>query len=297
MLPARAPAQQQTQGFAVERLYLAAPGNGWFVTSDLNQGDELGGMVSLSTGYAAHPLDVSEPGSASLSVVRAQAFATVGLGVAYGGVRVFGHFASPVYGTGSSGTVDGRQFTAPSVNLEQEPDTLSDVHVGVDVRLLGKAESPARAGVALRLVVPSGQRSSYVSDGSYRAMGLVAFAGDTARWRYAAQAGIHVRPLDDTPAPGSPRGSELVFGVAAARRLRVAGAALSVGPEIFGASALREFGSGEATGVEALLTGRVDLHDSLLLKIGAGGALHHQFGAPSWRSVISVEYAPGVPGS
>jgi hypothetical protein len=112
---------------------------------------------------------------------------------------------------------------------------------------------------------------------------------------YAGQLGVHVRPLDDAPTPGSPKGSELLFGVAAGPRLALGkeGAmALVVGPEIFGETALRSpFGS--ATGVEGLLSGRIEgtAEDGtqLRVKLGIGAGLDARFGAPEWRAIVGIE--------
>ena len=139
-----------------------------------------------------------------------------------------------------------------------------------------------------------GERSDYVTDATYRAMGRVLFAGSVGLVTYAGQVGIHVRPLDDTPAPGSPRGSELLFGVAAGPAFPVrAKTVLVLGPEIFGESAFRSLFGSTTTGLEALLSGRLegteDEGAQLRLKVGAGGGLNPHFGAPEWRMVLALE--------
>src|ERR1700682_2965892 len=60
--PLRAEAQQQPQGFAVERFYPSAAGGGWFVMDDLNIDGGFGGAVALTTGYARRPLEIASPG-------------------------------------------------------------------------------------------------------------------------------------------------------------------------------------------------------------------------------------------
>jgi hypothetical protein len=57
--PSLADAQQQAQGFAVERFYPSAPGSGWFVLDDVNMSGGLGGAISLTTGYSRNPLLVA----------------------------------------------------------------------------------------------------------------------------------------------------------------------------------------------------------------------------------------------
>ena len=50
-------AQQQAEGFGVERLYLSAPGGGWFVMDSLDMRGGLGGaMAGLTIGVRARSL-------------------------------------------------------------------------------------------------------------------------------------------------------------------------------------------------------------------------------------------------
>ena len=108
--------------------------------------------------------------------------------------------------------------------------------------------------------------------------------------------GIHLRPRDDGAVPDSPRGSELLYGLAAGARFRLTQTISAVfGPEVYGETALQSLFRNQTTGAEWLLTGRVEsfLDDGLLLrgKLGAGTGLHQQFGSPEWRTVISIEIA------
>ena len=190
--------------------------------------------------------------------------------------------------------VGAYQLTAPSNNLKNNPDTIADTRVGFDVRLFGAHDDAFRLGAGAQLIIPSGDRADYDTDGTYRAMGRLLFAGDVARFTYAGLVGVHIRPLDDAPAPGSPQGSELLFGVAAGAKIDVAaGERIVVGPEIFGETALRSFFSTTGTGLEALVSARVEGTGEdgpqLRLKLGAGGGLDPHFGAPAWRAVVAIE--------
>lgn len=289
----RAEAQQAAQGFAVERLYTAAPGAGWWIMDDLAIRGGPGGAIALSGGYARRPLRVSP-----VSVISAQAFVELGLAVTYERLRVHLELDKPMLVRGESGVARGYAFTAPSIDAGNAPDLLSDVRVGVDTRVLGEATSAVRVGVGAQLLVPSGERAAYVTDDTYRAMARVLFAGDAGPFAYAGHVGAHVRPLDDAPAPGSPHGGELLFGVAAGPRFALGTAwRLVAGPEIFGETALRSLFASRRTGVEGLLTGRLEgareRGSQLRLKLGAGAGLHADFGAPQWRAVLGIElFAP-----
>jgi hypothetical protein len=289
-------AQQMPRGFAVERLYLSAPGGGWMVMDDLDLRGGVGGAIAVSSGYAHDSLRVKGiDGSQRLAVVRDQAFVDFGVAATYDRYRVYLNVPNPLAASGESGTVGPYSLSAPSVDLGKTPDTISDVRVGFDARLFGVAGGPLRLGGGAQLFIPSGDRSDYVTDGTYRGMGRVLVAGDLGPFLYAGQIGVHVRPLDDAPAPGSPRGSELLFGVAAGTRISLgdAGPALIVGPEIYGETALRSFLGEAATGLEGLLTGRIEAADAegprLRVKLATGAGIDARFGAPEWRLAVAIE--------
>jgi hypothetical protein len=291
--PWRAEAQQQPQGFAVERFYQSAAGGGWFVMDDLDFDGGFGGAVAFTAGYSRKPLDIASPdGTRHLSLVSGETFVDVGVAATYHRYRVYLNFPMPLLVTGKSGTVGPYQLIAPAVDVGTNPDTISDARVGFDMRLLGKPESSIRVGVGAQLILSSGNRADYVTDGTSRGMVRFLAAGDVGRFSYAGQLGLHVRPRDDSPVPGSPSGNELLFGLGAGRRFRVGtGWALVVGPEVYGETAVRSFFAG-ATGVEGLLTGRLEGTGDgrrLRLKVGVGRGLDAHFGAPEWRVVFGAE--------
>jgi hypothetical protein len=120
------------------------------------------------------------------------------------------------------------------------------------------------------------------------------FAGDIGKLTYAGQLGVHIRPRDDSPIPDAPRGSELLFGVALGSRSVVdKGIALVVGPEVYGETAFRSFLESGATGVEGLMSGRIEGTASdggqVRVKLGLGGGLDARFGAPDWRVALAIE--------
>jgi hypothetical protein len=290
-LPAKA--QQQPTGFAVERFYQSAPGGGWFIMDDLDIIGRLGGVVSFSSGYARNSLVITGPdGKQKLAVVSEEAFLDVGDAVTHDRFRGYINFPMPLLLSGTSGTLGPYQFTAPSVSFGNNPDTIADPRIGVDVRLLGEPGSVLRLGAGAQLIIPSGSRADYVSDGRYRGMFRFLAAGDAGAWQYAGQVGVHVRQLNEAPVPDSPNGSEFLYGISGGRRFAGSnGWSVVAGPEIFGQTAFRSFFSGE-TGTEALLSGRFEhtgTGRNLRIKFGVGHALEQDFGAAQWRVVFGVE--------
>jgi hypothetical protein len=293
-LPSVAEAQQQLQGFAVERFYPSAPGSGWFVMDDLNMAGGFGGAVSMTTGYALNPFRVTSPdGTRRLSAVSDQAFIDVGVAGTYNRYRVYLNFPMPMLVNGSSGVVGPYQLNGPSVGVGSNPDTISDPRVGVDMRLLGTPGSSIRLGLGAQLVMPSGDRSDYVTDGTYRGMFRFLAAGDAGHFSYAGQLGVHVRSLNESPVPNSPYGNEFLLGLSGGRRLSMPRRwDMIVGPEIYGETAFQAFLNGQRTGMEGLLTGRLERTGDgpqVRIKLGAGHGIVQHFGAPEWRVLFGVE--------
>ena len=187
------------------------------------------------------------------------------------------------------------------VDFGSNPDTLSDVRIGVDARLLGAWDGPFRLGLGAQLWIPSGETREYLSDGTYRGMVRVLLAGDAGAFTYAGHLGVHVRPRDDGGVPGAPRGSELLFGGAAGAKLSVGETSrMVIGPEVFGATAFAGFFKPETTSAEALLSARYEgtggTGPQLRIKLGAGLGLGSQFATPSWRVLFGIEiFTPNAP--
>ena len=300
-------AQAAAEGYAVERLNPGAPGNSWLIMDDLKLEGPLGGAVSVVTGYARRPLRVSVPGNApSLSVISDQAFVDVGLAILYDRFRFTLDIPDPLYIRGQSGTVGNTEFAAPLVDVGRYPDKVTDIRLGLDARLWGDVRGPLRLGASAQLFVPSGERANYATDATYRSLLRLQFAGDWGMFNHAGFVGAHVRPRDDTPkldSPmlGGPRGSEFVFGLAAATRFALSksgGSNIGVGPEFFGETAFKSAFGKYTTAVEALLSSHLtylDAHGAQVrFKVGAGRGLNTQFGAPTWRMVLALEISDRV---
>jgi hypothetical protein len=287
-------AQVPVEGFDAERFAPSAPGAGWFVMDSLDMHGDLGGALSFAARYARDPLRVRASDGPTTAIVTDSAYAQIAGAVTWRSWRFSVAFDVPLAVKGRTATIAGYRFTGPDVDLGSHPDTLSDVQVGVDTRLLGDPTGAFRLGLGVRLWIPSGKTEEYVTDGTYRGMVRVLFAGDVRWLTYAGHVGVHIRPRDDGGVPGAPRGSELLFGAAAGARFLVGEASRAVvGPELYGATALDGFFKSEATSAEALLSARYEgtgnTGAQLRIKLGAGLGLGSQFGTPSWRVVFAIE--------
>jgi hypothetical protein len=140
---------------------------------------------------------------------------------------------------------------------------------------------------------PNSNSGEYITDGGFRGMFRLLAAGDAGDFTWAAHAGLHLRPQDDAPVPGGPRGSELLFGLAGGARVRLGGPMLVIGPEVFGASAFSGLLGSSTTALEGLLSTRIEgtaeSGQQLRVRLGTGLGSDQQFGAPAWRIVVGIE--------
>jgi hypothetical protein len=284
--------QQPITGFALERFYPSAPGGGWFVMDDLNIGGGFGATAELISSYARQPLQITSANSTQLTVVSDEVVVDVGVAATYHRYRVYLNIPMPALVSGNSGVLGPYQWSGPSVSLGTNPDTISDLRLGFDMRFLGKPGDLLRLGLGAQAIFPTGTRTDYLSDGRYRGMLRFLAAGDAGAFSYASQFGIHIRTLNDAPVPDSPNGNEFLFGASAGRRLNMHAAwKMVLGPEIYGETAFASFFSRPQTGVEGLMTMRLEQTDkesNLRLKIGVGHGLVQHFGAPEWRIAAAV---------
>jgi hypothetical protein len=146
-------------------------------------------------------------GKQRLAVVSQEAFLDIGASATHDRFRGYVNFPMPLLVTGTSGTIGPYQFTAPSLTLGTNPDTVSDGRIGVDARLLGKPGGLLRLGAGAQLIFPSGDRADYVTDARYRGMFRFLMDGDAGAFRYAGQFGAHLRSLNDAPAPAVQTGA------------------------------------------------------------------------------------------
>ncbi len=307
-LPSAAAAQQNAAGFALERLTPAPPGAGWFMLDNLDMRGPLGGALAMTGSFAVDPLRVGSGGQ-RLAVVSREAFVELAAAASYGRWRAWLAMDAPLFLTGQDGSSGGYAYRAPHVDLGNHPDTLYDPRLGLEARLVGGATSPFRFGLSAELIAPSGartdnlpipnaDRADYLTDNTFRGIVRALGAGERGRFEYAANLGTHLR-WRDQPAPGGPRGSELLFGAAGGARIDRAGAPsvrVVLGAELFGETAWRSAFSWDTTGLEAMATGRIQWTTAarrIRAKLGAGGGIDPHFGAPAFRAALSLEVEGG----
>ena len=169
-------------------------------------------------------------GSQQLAVVSDQAFTDFGFAVTYDRFRLYLNLDVPLAVDGDAtapARVGGYTVRRPVRRPRLDPDTLTDARVGFDVRLLGEPTSPFRLGAGAQLLVPTAPvRPAERPRGRLRhrrhlprhAAARSSPATSGASPTRASSASTSVRSTTRR-VPGSPQGSELLFGAAAGPRI------------------------------------------------------------------------------
>jgi OmpA-OmpF porin, OOP family len=110
-------------------------------------------------------------------------------------------------------------------------------------------------------------------------------AGEVGPVHWAARAGVHLRPSGGAAYPTL--GSEAEAAAALGLRL----GPWQIGPEVFAASAFRDFLAEKSTPVEGLFGVQL-LTEDWRIGAAAGPGLTGGLGTPAFRAVVRIEYAP-----
>jgi outer membrane protein OmpA-like peptidoglycan-associated protein len=181
-----------------------------------------------------------------------------------------------IYAGGKTATVDGVELTAPP-----KESGVGDLRLGVDLRLFGQHRSAVTGALGLQLWAPTGQRSQWTSDGVFRARPRLMFAGELGPFVWAGQLGVFARER-----------SEMTGSVAAGVRID---RTIVVGPELMGGATFDDAFAKTTTPVEALLGAHWLIDGTARLGGGLGAGLTDSIGAPAWRAILSLEWAPEIP--
>ncbi len=289
-------ARAQQTGFVVNRFEPAERGSDWFSLDSLDlrsKRDASGNKISVFpavgvTGdYNYRSLVVYNPDdTVRASIVRNQLIMHAGASIALVDRVRFGvDMPFQLFADGHQGAVRGQVFNAPS-----NDQALGDLRLGVDLRVYGVHGDPFTVAIGAQAALPTGDRSSYMSDGSVRVLPRVQVAGDLGPVAYAARLGFQYRGLGQSYA-GSPIGSE--FNYAISLGVRALDRKLLIGPEFFGSTVVTDGAafSKQATPLEGIMGIHVHAGD-FLIGAGVGAGLTRGFGAPLVRTLLSFEWAP-----
>jgi outer membrane protein OmpA-like peptidoglycan-associated protein len=162
------------------------------------------------------------------------------------------------------------------------------------VRLVGRYRSPFTLAAGASLYVPTGNQNDYTGDGEVRAVvPHVNAAGELGAFAYAAKLGFELRRSEVLA--GTRLGDEFLFGAAVG--LRLANGKLLLGPELYGSTVV-EGGAFRTAGtpLEVLFGGHYQFARDWRAGIGFGPGIVRGDGAPLFRAVASIEWAPAYEG-
>lgn len=260
---------------AADRFEPSERGSEW----NANESLDLRGHLRPSVGYVlteARRL-VVVPGTPERVPVEDLALLHIGGSVVvFDRLRLSLNMPFQVYAGGTTGVRGGATLVAPP-----KESGLGDLRASVDVRLFGVHRSTITGALGVQAWAPTGERSQWTSDGVFRARPRAMLAGELGAFVWAAQLGVHARAR-----------SEASFAAAAGIRLAET---IVVGPELFASTALDGAFEKTTTPVEALLGGHWLIDGTARLGGGVGAGLTGGDGAPSWRALLTLEWAPEIP--
>lgn len=277
---ARSARAQADPRYAVDPYEPAERGSEWFANESL----DLRGRVRPSAGYAVslsrRAFTVPNPdgtrGPAPVDVL-----ATLHLGasvVLVDRLRVSADLPLQVY-------VDGETVTSAAAVVPKAPRDggFGDLRLGFDVRMFGQHRGPITGALGFQTWFPMGQRSQWMSDGTFRIRPRAMLAGEAGPLVWAAQLGVAARDRSQLTAAGA-------IGV----RLQDP---LVVGVELFASTEIDDAFAKRATPAEVLLGIHWLIDGSARLAGGFGPGLGDGRGSPEWRAIVALDWAPELPGS
>ena len=279
----------QTRGFALNRFEPAERGSDWFTTESLDLRGDRRFAAGLVLDWASKPLVANDRnGDEQAALIRHQAFAHLG-GNAVFWDRLRASINLPVLvfqPTESAEIAAGRVTPAGAT-------ALADVRLGFDLRLIGEYQDAATLAVGAWVYLPTGSRSAFASDGSFRVSPRVTLAGQVDSFIYSIRTGVNVRTTQDNFG-GVPFGNEWNFGLALG--FRGMNDRLTLGPEFSGSTVISDSGEGffelDSTPLEAIFGIHYEFSNGIKAGLGAGPGLTPGLGSPQLRGLATVEWAP-----
>jgi OmpA-OmpF porin, OOP family len=283
-------AQPVASGFAADNFEPSERGSDWFANESLDiRGPFRVAIGALGTyGYRGIIGAYNDDGTVRASVLRDQAVLHLGASfVLLDRVRVGLSLPTVLHGFGHTAFVDGLRYPPPA-----HEQSIGDLRISADLRVVGEYGGPFTAAVGASVFAPIGQRDSFTGDESARFAPHLLLAGDAGPIAYAARVGYQWRDLNEDYID-TRIGSTLQF--AGAVGVRGFEGRFLIGPEIFGQTVVSNSHAFEerASPIEFLLGVHLNLAEQLRLNAGFGTFVVKGYGAPVYRGLFGIEWAPG----
>jgi OmpA-OmpF porin, OOP family len=288
---ATANAQATQTGYAVDNFEPSERGSDWFANESLDLRGPFRFAIGALGQYGYRSLigAYNYNGEVRSSVIRDDAVLQVGASFVFADRLRLG-LSLPI-------TLEEFGHTAFVNNIVYPPaandQSVGDLRISLDLRVFGVYGDPITVAIGGSLFAPTGQRDDFNGDGTTRFAPHLLIAGDGGLFAYALRAGYEWRDLNvdyiDTRT-----GSEFQFGGAAG--VRLADKQILIGPEVFGQTVVSNSHSftERATPIEVLLGVHFNIADQVRINAGFGTFIVKGYGAPVYRGLFGLEWAPGV---
>ena len=294
-------AAQTVSGWALDRYEPTTTGDVFFMSEHPWYSSTRTFAVGLVADYAANPLVLRQQsgttGASTTTNTNIISGQFVGhLGAAFSFLDRVGVGASLPVSFLQSGDAApaGAAFPSAAAGVG-----VGDLRLGVRFRIFGHADrDPMSLHLGANLWAPVGSRSSNTGDESVRFEPRLTLAGRASIVRWSAGAAFQVR--GDIDAVNLAIGNEVRFN--AALGFVALDDNLTIGPEAYVFSAVRDLPSGRGQGSAAFQSGQwgaeimLGAHyliaDTILVGLGGGLGVERGYGIPAGRGLLSVAYAP-----
>lgn len=284
-------AKAQRSGFAIDRFDPAERGSQFFVVDTLDFRGSGRPAIGAVFDYSYKPLVVyNADKSERAALVRHQMFTHVGASaILFERLRLAANLPIAVYQDGEATNILDSSTGAIDTYRAAGNAALGDVRLAADLRIAGQYGDAFVLAAGVRGYLPTGSRSEFTSDRTFRVAPQIMAAGDVGVFTYAARLGVSVRPLDDRYA-GTSLGSELTGSAGAG--LKALDGRLVIGPEFYASTIFTDkasFFKTRGTPADWLFGLHYDVGE-VRLGAGAGGGVTRGLGAPQLRVVASLEW-------
>jgi OOP family OmpA-OmpF porin len=289
-LSASQSAAAQNAGFSIDRFQPAERGSDWFAADSLDMRGS-GRLILGATGdWAYKPLVFyALNGDEETAVIRNQFYAHLGADVLIADrLRLGLNVPIAVYQSGDSATLGTTTYRSSSAT------TVGDLRLAADLRLLGEYRGPVEFAAGVAVYLPTGSQAAFTGDGKVRVAPRLMMAGELGAFVYAGQVGLLYR-ANNAGFDGAATGSEVFLTAAAG--LRVADERLVLGPELYGSTNVTSgdaFFARRTSPFELLFGAHYLAARDVRVGGGFGPGITRGLGAPEFRGLFSLEYAPAI---
>ncbi len=277
-----------SEGFSLDRAVPAAPGGSFFIAPSLTVPEDRLLTSRAVFSYAQDPLVLTSTDDDSTRGVVVSNLAILHIGAAFTPLaRLALDLDVPLVlaAAGDSPTVGGQKFSSPSAG------GFGDVKLGMRYSLIGKPNDALELGLSADLWLPSGDRDTFLGDGSAHGKIALLASGRSGSLVWSAGAGPELRPT--AIYANTTQGTAISYAAALGLELGETRRVL-IGPELFGSVVLEDAGS-RSVQTELLVAGHYTVSDEVSVGFAVGPGIGAGIGTPSVRVLGLVSYAPAAP--